>query len=133
MNRLEISSDQFRKLADRVTGLAAGYLDELDSRPVAPGTSGDQALHILHAPLPEQGLGESAFDLLPEIMRLSRAQNARFFGYVLGSGEPVAAIGDLLASVINQNVTAWRSGPAAVTIEQTVVSWLSPAADLRPI
>src|SRR6266567_2963519 len=57
----------------------------------------------------------------------SRPGNARFFAYVLGSGEPVAAIGDLYASVLNQNVTAWRSGPAAVTIEKTVVNWLSQA------
>jgi glutamate/tyrosine decarboxylase-like PLP-dependent enzyme len=33
----------------------------------------------------------------------------------------------LLASVLNQNVTAWRSGPAAVVIEQTVVGWLAQA------
>ncbi len=60
-------------------------------------------------------------------MRLSRVQNGRFFGYVLGSGEPVGAVADLLASVLNQNVTAWRSGPAAVMIEQTVVGWLAEA------
>jgi hypothetical protein len=58
-------------------------------------------------------------------MRLSRAQNGRFFGYVLGSGEPVGAVADLLVSVLNQNVTAWRSGPAAVAIEHTVVAWLA--------
>jgi aromatic-L-amino-acid decarboxylase len=29
--------------------------------------------------------------------------------------------------VLNQNVTAWRSGPAAVTIEQTVARWLAEA------
>jgi len=60
-------------------------------------------------------------------MRLSRAQNGRFFGYVLGSGDPVGAVADLLASVLNQNVTAWRSGPAAAAIEQTVVGWLAEA------
>jgi glutamate/tyrosine decarboxylase-like PLP-dependent enzyme len=64
---------------------------------------------------------------LPDVMRLSRVQNGRFFGYVLGSGEPVGSVADLLASVLNQNVTAWRSGPAAVVIEQTVVGWLSQA------
>src|SRR5690242_11930792 len=69
-------------------------------------------------------MGEEALANLPEIIRLSRAQNGRFFGYVLGSGEPVGAIADLLASVLNQNVTAWRSAPAAVTIERTVVRWL---------
>src|SRR6476469_8770250 len=76
MNRLEISSDQFRKLAERVTEISASYLDELDSRPVAPATSGDEVLRLFHAPLPEQGLGEAALDLLPEIVRLSRVQNA---------------------------------------------------------
>ncbi|MGH2929755.1 MAG: pyridoxal phosphate-dependent decarboxylase family protein [Solirubrobacteraceae bacterium] len=34
-------------------------------------------------------------------------------------------MGDLYASVLNQNVTAWRSGPAAVTVERTVVRWLA--------
>jgi aromatic-L-amino-acid decarboxylase len=77
--------------------------------------------------MPEAGIGEDALNALSEIIRLSRVQNGRFFGYVLGSGEPVGAVADLLASVLNQNVTAWRSGPAAVTIEQTVVGWLAQA------
>lgn len=46
---------------------------------------------------------------------------------MLGSGEPVAATADLLVSILNQNVTAWRSAPAAVTIERTVVNWLATA------
>ena len=46
---------------------------------------------------------------------------------MLGSGEPVAAIGDLYASVLNQNVTAWRSAPAAVTVERTVLRWVAEA------
>jgi aromatic-L-amino-acid/L-tryptophan decarboxylase len=64
---------------------------------------------------------------LQTVLSQSRANNGRFFGYVLGSGEPVAALADLLASVANQNVTAWRSSPAAVTIERTVVGWLCEA------
>ena len=59
--------------------------------------------------------------------RHSRAGNGRFFGYVMGSGEPVGALGDLFASVINQNGTAWRSGPATAVIERTVISWLAQA------
>ncbi len=57
----------------------------------------------------------------------SRAGGPRFFGYVLGSGEPVAAAADLLASVLNQTVTAWRSSPSAVTLERVVVGWLAEA------
>ncbi len=127
MNPLEISTDQFRRLADRITELAADYLDHVDSMPVAPGITGEKSVQLFDSRFPEQGIGEAAFDDLPEVLRYSRAPNGRFFGYVLGSGEPVAATADLLASVLNQNVTAWRSGPAAVMIEKTVVNWLTQA------
>ena len=127
MNPLEISGEEFRRLAARVTELAGAYLDELDAKPISPSITGDESIRIFQSPPPEQGLREEALNSLPDILRLSRAQNGRFFGYVLGSGEPVAAVADLLASVVNQNVTAWRSGPAAIVIEQTVVGWLSQA------
>ena len=127
MNPIEISSGQFRLLADRVTELATEYLENIDAQPISPRTSGTEAQQLFRSPLPEEGLGEEALDALPEVMRYSRVQNARFFGYVLGSGEPVGAVADLLASVLNQNVTAWRSGPAAASIEQTVVGWLAQA------
>ena len=72
-------------------------------------------------------MGAAALDVLPLLAEHSRAGNGRFFGYVMGSGEPVAALGDLFASVINQNGTAWRSGPATSTIERSVVSWIASA------
>lgn len=127
MNPLEISTDEFRRLAARVTELASSYLDELDAKPISPSITGDDSVRIFESPPPEQGLRQEAFNSLPDILALSRAQNGRFFGYVLGSGEPVASVADLLASVVNQNVTAWRSGPAAVVVEQIVVGWLAQA------
>jgi len=127
MNPIEISTDQFLRLAERVTQLAAEYLDHIDTQAISPVTNGEETLRQFRAAMPEAGVGVDALNALPDVMRLSRAQNARFFGYVLGSGEPVGAVADLLASVLNQNVTAWRSGPAAVVIEQTVVGWLSQA------
>ncbi len=127
MNPVEISADQFCRLAERVTKLAANYLENIDAKMISPSTNGAETLRLFRTPLPESGMGEEALSGLPDVMRLSRVQNGRFFGYVLGSGEPVGAVADLLASVLNQNVTAWRSGPAAVTIEQTVVSWLAEA------
>jgi aromatic-L-amino-acid/L-tryptophan decarboxylase len=36
-------------------------------------------------------------------------------------------VADLLASCALPEVTAWRSGPAAAAIEQTVVGWLAEA------
>src|SRR5579862_92665 len=127
MSSLETSPEQFIRLTERVAALAAEYLRTMDSRSIAPTTTGEESVRLFDAPLPEQGMGEEAFADLTAVVNSSRAQNARFFGYVLGSGEPVAAVADLLASVLNQNVTAWRSGPAAVMVEKTVARWLAKA------
>lgn len=126
MNPLEIRPEQFRQLAARVTDLCTQYLEELPGRETFPKeSSGSGTNEIFETKLPREGLGERALDGLDDVLRLSRAPSPRFFGYVLGSGDPVGAVADMLASVLNQNVTAWRSGPAAVTIERTVVRWLA--------
>jgi glutamate/tyrosine decarboxylase-like PLP-dependent enzyme len=127
MRPLEISPEDFLRLVQQVAKLSADYLRSLDSRPTFPSTNGEQSERLFHMPLGERGMGTEALAGLSDVIACSRAQNGRFFGYVLGSGEPVAALGDLLASVLNQNVTAWRSGPAAVTMEHTVVGWLAQA------
>lgn len=127
MRSIEIPPQDFRRLADKITELACEYLTTLNTRSTFPDTSGRRTEELFQHPLPEKGLGPEAFTTLRDVIDHSRAQNGRFFGYVLGSGEPIGALADLLASVLNQNVTAWRSAPAAVTIERTVVSWLAEA------
>lgn len=127
MNPLEITPEEFRRLSARVVEMAAGYLQTMDARSIPPAGTGAEIERLYHTPLPETGLPEEALRGLQDVARHSRAQNGRFFGYVLGSGEPVAAVADLLCSVLNQNVTAWRSAPAAVTLERTVVDWLAQA------
>ena len=124
---LELPPEDFDLLADRVCRAASEYLAGLDGRASFPAISGAATAGVFERPLPEQGVGTAVFDDLAVIADHSRPGNARFFAYVLGSGEPVAAIGDLYASVLNQNVTAWRSAPAAVTVERTVVRWVAEA------
>ncbi|HVP43426.1 MAG TPA: pyridoxal-dependent decarboxylase [Terriglobales bacterium] len=127
MNPLDLSPEEFRHLAERAVQEAGEYLAGLDSRPTFPSTSGGQTTKIFSSQLPEQGMGARAFDAVAEIFAHSRPGNGRFFGYVFGSGEPVGAVADLVAGVLNQNVTAWRSAPAAVSIERTVIGWLGEA------
>src|SRR3954469_4065245 len=127
MNSLETSPQELRRLLQRASELAAGYWESLRHRPSYPATSGAELKQLFDAAIPESGRGAAAFDDFAAIADNIRPGNGRFFGYVLGSGEPVAAIADLLASALNQNLTAWRSAPTAVTIERTVVSWLAQA------
>ena len=124
---LDISPDDFAALAARVGEEAARHLRGLDSAPIRPSTTGAESLGLFAGPPPERGMGPAALDALGEVAQHSRTGNGRFFGYVMGSGEPVGALGDFFASVINQNATAWRSGPATAVIERTVVRWLADA------
>src|SRR5206468_11972607 len=118
--------EQFHKLALRVTELNTEYLRSLPGlRSFPADLTGKSVLDRFAAAIPEEGVGEHACDALPDVYAASRPNAPGFFGYVFGSGEPVAAIGDFAASVLNQNVTAWRSSPAAVTIERNVVAWLA--------
>lgn len=125
MSTLHVPAAEYRALAGRVTGLAADFLEALAELRAFPEVTGDATARAFAAPLPEQGLKAAALDALPEVLAMSRPPGPRFFGYVLGSGEPVAALADLLASVLNQNVTAWRSAPAAVTLERQLVHSLA--------
>lgn len=124
---LELSSHEFAELADRVVLAASEYLAGLEDRLSFPPTSGAETSEAFGLELPEMGVGAAVFDELADVAAHARAGTGRFFGYVLGSGEPVAALADLYASVLNQNVTSWRSAPSAVTIERTVVGWLAKA------
>jgi aromatic-L-amino-acid/L-tryptophan decarboxylase len=127
MTALQLSVSDFRTLAAHVTGLAADYLAGLGQRPAFPQVSGEESLELFRDALPEEGLGPAALEDLHEVLNLSRAPSPRFFGYVLGSGEPVSALADLLVSVLNQNVTAWRSAPAAVALERQLIGALAAA------
>lgn len=124
---LDVTPEQFLEVAEETARLAAGYLRGLDERSIQPVAGAGALLAALGGPAPEQGAGRQVLELLREVVAGARAQNGRFLGYVLGSGEPVAATADLLASVLNQNLTAWRSSPSGVTMERTVVRWLAEA------
>jgi glutamate/tyrosine decarboxylase-like PLP-dependent enzyme len=127
MDPLELPPQAFRRLAASVAELSAEYISTLDARRTFPATTGAETERLFGLELPEQAMGDRALGALADVIAHSRAQNGRFFGYVQGPGEPVAALGDLLASILNQNMTAWRSAPAGVTIERTVVRWLAEA------
>lgn len=111
MIALQISADEFRSVADRITSLVAEFLEDLNGAASFPACSGGEVTARFSEPIPEDGLRAHALDALVDIIATSRAPTPRFYGYVLGSGEPVAAVADMLASILNQNVTSWRSAP----------------------
>jgi glutamate/tyrosine decarboxylase-like PLP-dependent enzyme len=127
MQALETSDHELTALMTEATKLAAEYWASLEERPSYPSTGGTETIRLFDRPWPDEGRGRDVLNDFKAIAEHARPCTGRFFGYVAGSGEPVGAIGDFLASVLNQNTTSWRSAPAAVTIERAVISWLAEA------
>ncbi len=131
MNPLVLSDADYKAVFERITQLSLEYVASVNELPTFPRITGSETEALFAKPLPNKGMGERALDDLAAAIRSVRVTSPRFFGYVLGSGEPIGAAADLLASVLNQNVTAWRSSPSAVTIERVVVGWLAEAIGCR--
>ena len=127
MRSLEISQKELADLGNSAMELALEYWASLDQRLAYPETSGDKTRELFSLDWEEDGAGSTVLEDFRAISEHARPSGGRFFGYVFGSGEPVGALGDLLISTLNQNVTAWRSAPAAAVIEKTVVRWLADA------
>jgi aromatic-L-amino-acid decarboxylase len=131
MAPLQVSPAEFRALALRVTDVSTRYLADLGTMRAYPETSGREVTDLFDRSLPQAGEGERAFADLEKVIANIRPNVPRFFAYVLGAGDPVAALGDYFASILNQNVTAWRSSPAAVAIERSVINWLAEATGCK--
>ena len=121
------SADEIRDWGNSVTQFMIDYLGGLRDRPVYRHTSSREIRDGLDPALPTKGID---FDGLLKVFRetivpFSR-QNAhpRMFGYVQSPGTPIAAFADLLASMLNANLTIWRSAPAPVELECLTIDWI---------
>jgi aromatic-L-amino-acid/L-tryptophan decarboxylase len=131
MNPLVLSESEYKNVFERLTQISLEYLASVPARRSFPEVTGADSENWFSKPLPEKGMGGAALDELEKVIAACRPNSPRFFGYVFGSGEPVAAAADLLTSSLNQNTTAWRSAPSAVTLERVVVGWLAEAIGCR--
>jgi aromatic-L-amino-acid/L-tryptophan decarboxylase len=124
---LDPSADEIRDWGNSVIQLMADYLRSLRDRGVYRHMFSRRIRNRLDAALPTKG---TDFDGLLKVFRediipFSR-QNAhpRMFGYVQSPGTPLAAFADLLASILNANLTVWRSAPAPVELERLTIDWI---------
>lgn len=124
---LDPSADEIRDWGNSVIQLITEYLGDLRDRGVYRYMLSRRIRNRLDAGLPTKG---TDFDGLLKVFRediipFSR-QNAhpRMFGYVQSPGTPLAAFADLLASILNANLTVWRSAPAPVELERLTIDWI---------
>src|ERR1700730_13242532 len=124
---LDPSADKIREWARPVVELIADYHGGIRDRPVYRKMSSREIRDQLDAALPTKPV---AFDdlikvFLETVLPFSRhSLHPRMFGYVQSPGTPIAALADLLASTLNENLTAWRSAPAPVEMERLTIDWI---------
>src|SRR3712207_124196 len=116
-----------RPLLDNAAAHAAGFLEGLPERPVAPSATAEELREELGGPLPEHPLepGQVVADLAraadPGLMATA---GGRFFGFVIGGSHPAALAADWLTSAWDQNAGLYVAAPAASVAEEGSGAWL---------
>jgi aromatic-L-amino-acid/L-tryptophan decarboxylase len=127
---VELSPGEFREIGHMLVDGLADFLAKLPSLAVTPAETTEQVRAAGKAglPLPEDGREPSR--IASEALELLVAHSLfnghpRFFGYITSSAAPIGAFGDLIASVLNCNVGAWKLAPAATEIEAQTIRWIA--------
>ena len=106
---------------------AIGYLERLDSRPVAPTPDAMAGLQAFNEPMPAGPTDPAeTLRLLDDIGSPATTAMAgrRFFGFVIGGSLPVALGANWIAGAWDQNSALYRATPSAAYIEQIALRWL---------
>ena len=131
---IDLTPGEREQLGRAALEWALRYFTQQPQLPIYPTVSASELTARLSHPLPNDPQDPAAvlsdFD---EIAKYGRHNgHPRMFGYVQSSGSFAGAVADFLASAINQNVTSWRSAPAATTIEHQVIEWLKTMVGFDP-
>ena len=131
---LELTPQQREQLGRAALDWALQYFDEQSRLPIYPTTNPTALTALLASALPIEPQAAHAVMAEFEAIASNGRHNGhpRMFGYVQSSASFAGVMGDLLASALNQNVTSWRSAPAATTIEHQVIDWLKTMVGFDP-
>jgi aromatic-L-amino-acid decarboxylase len=132
---LDLTPAQRRELGRAALEWVLAWFDGTGSRPLYPAAGAMELRDAVRSAVPSEGSDPlRVLETFARHIAPGSRDNGhpRMFGYVQSSGSFVGAIGDFLASAINQNVTSWRSAPAATTLERQVIDWIKTIVDFDP-
>jgi glutamate/tyrosine decarboxylase-like PLP-dependent enzyme len=106
---------------------AGGYLAGAPHRPIAPSADAVAALEVFRRPLQDESI--SARDVLAELDAFGSPATVnqgvgRYFGYVNGGVEPVAAAAAILAGAWDQNVALPGMSPVGSVLDEVAAGWI---------
>lgn len=120
-----VNWESFRQTAHRVVDRMIDHLSTLRDQPAwqAMPTSIRESFKI---PLPVDGMGDDAAleEFFRRVLPYSNGnQHPRFWGFVQGTGLPIASLADFMASMMNAHLAGFDQAPTLV--EEEVIRWLA--------
>ncbi|WP_254766492.1 pyridoxal phosphate-dependent decarboxylase family protein [Salinilacihabitans rarus] len=131
----DLDPDEFRELGYRTVDLIAEYYERIEDRPVYVQADPGRVAAAFDEPLPESGEDPDAIlDAVEErvIPYATHNPSPRFFGFVMGSGTPLAPLADAIAATVNMNVGGWHPAPSGTEVERRCIRWLAEAIGYPP-
>jgi glutamate/tyrosine decarboxylase-like PLP-dependent enzyme len=125
-NRLELSSEEMRRVGYRVIDLLVEHFAEMRDHPVGAKRKPEELLPLFagappeHSTDPHELLARLERDVFPNNLHVD---HPRFFAFVPGPGNFVSTMGDALASGFNVFNGTWLGGSAGAAVEMTVIDW----------
>jgi glutamate/tyrosine decarboxylase-like PLP-dependent enzyme len=119
---------QTKTLLEDAARRACRYLDNLNTRSVAPGLGALVGLSAFDEPLPEQPSDPAAtLALLDEVGSPATVSSTggRYYGFVIGGSLPVAVAANWLATAWDQNVALPVMSPVSARLHAVVSEWLA--------
>jgi len=130
---LDLTPDQREQLGRAALDWVLDWFARTGTRRLYPHVSADQLEQAFAERVPREPQDARAVlaQFAADVAGGSRDNgHPRMFGYVQSSGSYVGALADFLASALNQNVTSWRSAPAATAVERRVIDWMKQIVGL---
>ncbi len=115
----------FKRLAHQMIDDMVRHLSTLDQQPAWQAMPQETQEALRNEGLPQIGAGaEKAYaDFVNHVMPYPNGNlHPRYWGWVQGTGTPLAMLADMLASGINPHMAGFNQAPALV--EQQVIEWL---------
>ena len=117
--------DAFRSLGRRMLDDMLGHLARIREKP-AWQPMPERVRQALSRPVPHEPEGaEAAYrDFVENVLPYPNGSlHPRFFGWVQGTGTPLAMLADMLASGLNPHLAGFNQAPALV--EHQVIAWMA--------
>ncbi len=124
---LDLSPDQFRAASAAIVEILSRHLATISERKVAAVHDPERLRAEYDEPLPRAGKGLDAMlariaqRVVPGSMAIG---SARYFGQFNPAAIPIAALFELVVTVLNQNAGSFLQSPVMTAIEVRVIRWL---------